>query len=72
MSERTTAKEARKGVVEIYGENVFNLKTMRNYLSESAYKSLAATINTGSSLDPPRLSLITIGRLGLAFLSEVT
>ncbi|MDZ4198756.1 MAG: glutamine synthetase III, partial [Kiritimatiellia bacterium] len=35
-----------------FGENVFNIKTMRNYLSESAYKSLAATIREGRSLDP--------------------
>jgi glutamine synthetase len=34
-----------------YGENVFSLKVMKNYLSESAYKSLAATIRSGSSLD---------------------
>ena len=39
-------------VTEIYGENVFSLKTMRNYLSEKAYKSLRATIKEGLSLDP--------------------
>ena len=39
-------------VTEIYGENVFGLKTMRNYLSEKAYKSLRATIKEKRSLDP--------------------
>ncbi|MFH1553104.1 MAG: glutamine synthetase III, partial [Candidatus Omnitrophota bacterium] len=39
-------------VTEIYGENVFSLKTMRNYLSEKAYKSLRATIKEGRTLDP--------------------
>ncbi|MDD4013541.1 MAG: glutamine synthetase III [Candidatus Omnitrophica bacterium] len=41
-----------KNIAEIYGENVFSLKTMRDYLSEKAYKSLRATIIEGRSLDP--------------------
>ena len=36
---------------EIFGKNVFSIKTMRNYLSEKAYKVLLATINEGSSID---------------------
>ncbi|MFC1498088.1 glutamine synthetase III [Verrucomicrobiota bacterium] len=40
-----------KEVGEFFGENVFSIKTMRNYLSESAYKSLSTTICSGSSLD---------------------
>lgn len=39
-------------IADIYGENVFSLKTMRNYLSEKAYRSLRATITEGSSIDP--------------------
>jgi glutamine synthetase len=39
-------------VPEYYGENVFSLKVMRNYLSEKAYKSLSATIRDGGPLDP--------------------
>src|SRR3989339_109276 len=39
-------------IADYYGENVFNLKTMRNYLSEEAYKSLSATIKTSGTLDP--------------------
>src|SRR5262245_22014908 len=37
---------------EIYGQNVFNLKTMKKYLSEKAYKSISATIKNGGKLDP--------------------
>lgn len=54
------AKDAKSGccgqesiasVTEYFGENVFSLKTMRNYLSDRAYKSLTATIMTGKTLD---------------------
>lgn len=39
-------------IAEIYGQNVFSLKTMRNYLSEKAYKSLSETIKNSGKLDP--------------------
>lgn len=39
-------------VPEYFGENVFNLKTMRNYLSAKAYKSLSETIKNNGKLDP--------------------
>ncbi len=39
-------------VADFFGENVFTLKTMRNYLSEKAHKSLSQTIETGGMLDP--------------------
>jgi glutamine synthetase len=39
-------------IPDIYGENVFSLKTMRNYLSEKAFGSLRATIKEGRSIDP--------------------
>jgi len=39
-------------VADFYGENVFSLKVMRNYLSEKAYKSLSATIQKHGVLDP--------------------
>jgi len=38
-------------VREYYGENVFSIKTMRDYLSEAAYESLVSTIRDGSDLD---------------------
>ncbi len=41
-----------KTIADIYGENVFNLKTMRNYLSEKAFSSLKATIKEGKCIDP--------------------
>ena len=39
-------------MVDIFGENVFSIKTMRNYLSENALNSLAATIRMGENIDP--------------------
>lgn len=41
-----------KAIPDYYGENVFSLKTMRNYLSDQAYKSLSVTIKVGGTLDP--------------------
>src|SRR3989339_992268 len=41
-----------QAVVESFGENVFSIKTMRNYLSESAYKSIVSTICQGKTLNP--------------------
>ena len=37
---------------DYFGENVFSLKVMQNYLSEKAYKSLSNTIKSGGTLDP--------------------
>ncbi|MDP8299440.1 MAG: glutamine synthetase III [Candidatus Tantalella remota] len=39
-------------VADYYGENVFSLKNMRNFLSEKAYKSLLATIKEGKTIEP--------------------
>jgi len=44
--------EVVESVVDYFGENVFSIKAMRNYLSEAAYQSLTATIQGGRSLDP--------------------
>ncbi|MDD5634309.1 MAG: glutamine synthetase III, partial [Candidatus Omnitrophica bacterium] len=41
-----------RAITELYGENVFGLKNMRNYLSDRAYKSLVSTIKEGKSIDP--------------------
>ncbi|NQT14164.1 MAG: glutamine synthetase III, partial [Planctomycetes bacterium] len=43
---------AAAGIVDYYGENVFSIKTMRNYLSEDAYRSLMSTIQERQTLDP--------------------
>ena len=36
---------------ELFGENVFSMRAMREHLSEATVKSLEATIKTGKSLD---------------------
>ncbi len=41
-----------QSIEALYGKNVFSLKTMRNYLSEKAYKSISTTIKEGGKLDP--------------------
>lgn len=40
-----------RSVNDFFGENVFSIKTMRNYLSDKAYESLMSTIKTGSCID---------------------
>ncbi len=44
--------KATKTVVDTYGDNVFNLKAMRETLSDKAFQSLSATIKSGGKLDP--------------------
>jgi len=39
-------------ITDIYGERVFSLKVMRNYLSDRAYRSLLSTVKEGKSIDP--------------------
>ncbi len=48
----TKAITGMPSIQELYGENVFSLKVMRNYLSEKAYTSLSKTIKEGGKLDP--------------------
>ncbi|MFH1476809.1 MAG: glutamine synthetase III [Verrucomicrobiota bacterium] len=51
-AKKTAACErAAANVSDYFGENVFNTKTMRNYLSNRAYRSLLATIVSGENLD---------------------
>jgi glutamine synthetase len=50
--EGLTERQEIQTIPDYYGENVFSLKVMRNYLSDKAYKSLSATIITGGTLDP--------------------
>lgn len=40
-----------KTIADYYGENVFSLKTMRNYLSDHAFNSLLSAIKQGRSID---------------------
>lgn len=43
--------EGNQKITSIFGENVFTLKTAREYLSDEAYKSLVAAIKTGKKID---------------------
>lgn len=43
--------EGNHKITSIFGENVFTLKTAREYLSDEAYKSLVAAIKTGKKID---------------------
>lgn len=47
-----TSDIGQKTVADYYGDNVFGLKVMRNYLSEKAYKSLREAIKNTGPLDP--------------------
>jgi glutamine synthetase len=40
-----------KTITEIYGEDVFNLKTMKDFLPKPVYKKLVNTIDQGATLD---------------------
>ena len=39
-------------IAEIYGQDVFNMETMRNYLPRPVYKKLLATNRKDEKLDP--------------------
>ena len=45
------AENRTTSITDIYGEDVFNLKSMRNYLPKQIYKTLVATINKGATID---------------------
>jgi glutamine synthetase len=47
----TVAKTREAAITDIYGEDVFNLKTMRNYLPKAVYKKLVETIDKGVTID---------------------
>ena len=46
-----TVVNGSKKITAIFGENVFTLKTARDFLSDEAYKSLVGSIKTGSKID---------------------
>lgn len=48
-------------ITSIFGENVFTLKVARHYLSDEAYKSLLASINSGKKIDRTMGSQIASG-----------
>lgn len=48
-------------ITAIFGENVFTLKTAREYLSDEAYKSLQASIKNGKKIDRSMANQIANG-----------
>src|SRR5690606_10200681 len=48
-------------ITPIFGSNVFNLKTAREFLSDEAYKSLTASIKAGQKIDRAVANQIATG-----------
>ncbi|MGN6419116.1 MAG: glutamine synthetase III family protein [Pseudobacter sp.] len=55
------AAASRTKITGIFGENVFTLKTAREYLSDEAYKSLVASVKGGKKLDRAVANQIAAG-----------
>jgi glutamine synthetase len=58
-AEVTEASSSR--ITAIFGENVFSLKTAREYLSDEAYKSLVSSMKSGHRVDRTMASQIAAG-----------
>jgi glutamine synthetase len=52
VMKKNSSNEKALEIENIYGADVFNLKTMRRYLSPKTFTSLVATSREGRSLDP--------------------
>ncbi|HJS56273.1 MAG TPA: glutamine synthetase III, partial [Chitinophagaceae bacterium] len=48
-------------ITAIFGENVFTIKTAREFLSDEAYKSLASSIRAGQKIDRAMANQIASG-----------
>ena len=48
-------------ITSIFGENVFSLKTAREFLSDEAYKSLVSSMKPGHRIDRTMASQIAAG-----------
>ncbi len=59
-------------ITQIFGENVFTIKTAREFLSDEAYKSLVASIKSGSKIDRRMGDQISAGLKGWAEKKGVT
>ncbi len=66
------AEESRGKVTAIFGENVFTLKTAREFLSNEAYKSLTASIKEAKKIDRAMASQIATGMRAWAESKGVT
>src|SRR6195952_3062390 len=51
LNHKQTFVDGPKKITGIFGENVFTSKTARDFLSDEAYKSLRASIKSGSKID---------------------
>jgi glutamine synthetase len=56
-----TAVEGSTEITGIFGENVFTLKTAREFLSDEAYKSLLTSIKGGKKIDRAMANQISAG-----------
>src|SRR5450755_3922830 len=62
LSTKTPVKlDASVKITSIFGENVFKVKTAREYLSDEAYKSLNASIRGGKKIDRAVANQIAAG-----------
>mgnify|MGYP000020473591 CR=1 FL=1 len=61
-----------KKITQIFGENVFTIETAREFLSNEAYKSLVASIRSGSKIDRKMGDQIAAGLKGWAEKKGVT
>src|SRR5919107_1276895 len=61
VSEGDFTIQPSKKITAIFGENVFTLKNAREFLSDEAYKSLAASIKGGKKIDRAVASQIANG-----------
>ena len=59
-AERVTVDGSAK-ITAIFGENVFTLKTAREFLSNEAYKSLAASFKEAKKIDRSVANQIATG-----------
>ncbi len=56
-----TAVEGSSKITGYFGENVFTLKTAREFLSDEAYKSLLTSIKGGKKIDRAMANQISAG-----------
>src|SRR5690349_24083805 len=56
-----TPVEGSSKITGIFGENVFTLKTAREFLSDEAYKSLVSSIRSGKKIDRAMANQIAAG-----------
>jgi glutamine synthetase len=64
--------ESSSRITAIFGENVFTIKTAREFLSDDAYKSLLSSVKTGHKIDRSMASQIASGMKAWAEKKGVT